>query len=379
MVPRIPTAAVCRSLRRSAIASRCCSGGQHTPLLASRSSLTRASSTTTSSQHAPSPPPPPPPPSSATKQPSDGNSSTFTTVSPDEVSHFNALASSWWDPHGPSRILHLMNPLRHDFIRSIRASVGDTYAAPTGSPVSPSQPQQQGLRYLDIGCGGGIFAESAARLPTTHSVTAIDPTPQVLAIAQAHAKRDPLLNPALSPGRLTYLNTSIEHLPVPRGGADGSDQGYDIVSVFEVLEHVTSPAEFLDRCTPFVRPGGWLVMSTIARTWMSWFTTNLMAEDVLRIVPRGTHDWNKYINEHELRDHFADVNGAATATEAGAAGTGATAGGAIAGAGAGAAGSAVWEAPRCMGVIYVPGVGWREVAGSEKVGNYFFAIRKAPA
>lgn len=302
---------------------------------------------------------------------------TFTTVSPGEVSHFNALASSWWDPHGPSRILHLMNPLRHDFIRSIRASVGDNYIpeSPAQSPAqSRSQPQTkpQGLRYLDIGCGGGIFAESAARLPTTHSVTAIDPTPLVLSIARRHALRDPLLDPSTSPGRLTYINTSIESLPLPASPAEA----YDVVSVFEVLEHVNQPAEFLDRCTPFVKPGGWLVMSTIARTWLSWFTTNLMAEDVLRIVPRGTHDWAKYINEHELRQHFAEATGAGSGSgSGGAAGTGVDGAAGVVGAEAGQ--GAVWEAPRCMGVIYIPGVGWREVKGSEKVGNYFFAVRRA--
>ncbi|KAI8959340.1 ubiquinone biosynthesis O-methyltransferase [Daldinia sp. FL1419] len=251
--------------------------------------------------------------------------STFTTVSPDEVSHFNALASSWWDPQGPSRILHLMNPLRHDFIRSCRSSVLD-------DPPPPSN----NLRYLDIGCGGGIFAESAARLPTTASVTAIDPSPEVLAIAKAHAKRDPALR-----SKLTYLNTPIENLPVPSKPEDG----YDIVSIFEVIEHVSNPAEFLDRCAPFVKPGGWLVLSTIARTWLSWFTTNLMAEDLLRIVPKGTHDWQKYINDEELSTHFLQNR-----TE--------------------------WAEPRCMGVIYVPGLGWKEVTGSEKVGNYFFAVRK---
>ena len=88
------------------------------------------------------------------------------TVDPTEVSHFNALASSWWDPHGPSRLLHLMNPLRHDFISQCRSN--------------DLTPPSQKLRYLDIGCGGGIFAESAARLPNTLSVTAIDPTPEVL-------------------------------------------------------------------------------------------------------------------------------------------------------------------------------------------------------
>ncbi|ORY62533.1 S-adenosyl-L-methionine-dependent methyltransferase [Pseudomassariella vexata] len=249
---------------------------------------------------------------------------TFTTVSPDEVSHFNALASSWWDPQGPSRILHLMNPLRHDFIRDCRFSV----------PVSPVS-TTAGLTYLDIGCGGGIFAESAARLRSTKSVTAIDPSPEVLTIAKAHARRDPALR-----GKLEYLNTPVEQLPAP-----APQEGYDVVSIFEVLEHVSNPAQFLDRCMPFVKPGGWLVMSTIARTWMSWFTTNLMAEDVLGIVPKGTHDWRKYVNEDELRGHFLGKRDG-------------------------------WGEARCMGVIYVPGIGWREVRGSEKVGNYFFAVRR---
>src|SRR5690242_20397899 len=134
------------------------------------------------------------------------------TVDPTEVSHFNALASSWWDPHGSSRLLHLMNPLRHDFIQTCR------FATP--------QTAGQKLRYLDIGCGGGIFAESAARLPDTQSVTAIDPTPGVLKIAEAHKRRDPLL---MQPGRLNYINTSIEELPRPNSDAEG----YDIVTLFE--------------------------------------------------------------------------------------------------------------------------------------------------
>lgn len=85
-------------------------------------------------------------------------------------------------------------------------------------------------------------------------------------------------------------------------------------------------------------------MSTIARTWTSWFTTKLIAEDVVGIVPPGTHDWNKYINEEELRGHFLGEKG--------------------------------WNSPQVMGVIYVPGVGWKSVPGSEKAGNYFFGIRR---
>jgi polyprenyldihydroxybenzoate methyltransferase/3-demethylubiquinol 3-O-methyltransferase len=166
-------------------------------------------------------------------------------------------------------------------------------------------------------------------------VTAIDPSPVVLAVAKAHAKRDPGLT-----GKLQYQNIAIEELPIPKT----DEEKYDVLSCFEVIEHVESPAVFLDQCKPFVKKGGWMVMSTIARHWASWMTTKLVAEDILGIVPKGTHDWAKYINEEELRGYFEGVGG--------------------------------WTSPRSMGVIYVPGVGWREVKGSEKVGNYFFAVRR---
>ncbi|KAF1984253.1 hexaprenyldihydroxybenzoate methyltransferase mitochondrial precursor [Aulographum hederae CBS 113979] len=247
-----------------------------------------------------------------------------TSVSATEVSHFNALASSWWDPHGPSRLLHLMNPLRHTFISRCLAS-----------QPSPSPTEQ--LRYLDIGCGGGIFAESAARRYNTSSVTAIDPTPEVLKVAEAHKRRDPLL---MQTGKLDYRNCSIEDLPLPQT----DDEKFDIITLFEVLEHVNNPSAFLHAIFPHLKPGGWIVLSTIARTWVSWATTIVAAEQVLGIVPRGTHDWRKYVDEGEMREFFERMGG--------------------------------WGEGRCMGVVYVPGVGWREVKGSEGVGNYFFGVRK---
>ena len=244
------------------------------------------------------------------------------SVSADEVSHFNALAADWWSPYGSSRLLHLMNPLRHDFINSCRA-------------ISSSK---QRLRYLDIGCGGGIFAESAARLPDTQTVLGIDPTPGVLAVARNHARQDPLLHQT---GRLEYRQTPIEGLDVPGSPAEQ----YDVVSMFEVIEHVERPSDFLKRVLPFVKPGGWIVGSTIARTWTSWITTKLVAEDILRIVPPGTHDWNKYLNENEIRAWFDKAPG--------------------------------WDSFRSQGVVYVPALGWKVVEGSEQYGNYFFAARKA--
>ncbi|KKY25862.1 putative 3-demethylubiquinone-9 3-o-methyltransferase [Diplodia seriata] len=214
-----------------------------------------------------------------------------------------------------------MNQMRHPFIQRCLAS--------------QSTPPPPCLRYLDVGCGGGIFAESAARQSTTTSVLGIDPTPEVLAVADAHKRQDPLL---MEGGRLTYKNIAIEQLPL-----DG--ESFDVVSCFEVVEHVATPAEFLRQLMAHVRPGGWLVGSTIARTWTSWATTIVAAEDILGIVPKGTHDWNKYINEDELRRWFATQTG--------------------------------WEYPRTMGVMYLPGLGWKEVPGSENYGNYFFAVRKS--
>ena len=196
------------------------------------------------------------------------------------------------------------------------------------------------MRYLDIGCGGGIFAESAARLPSTESVTAIDPSSEVITIAQAHARQDPLL---LQPGRLHYLNKSIEDLSPPNTREDQ----FDVVTLFEVIEHISHPVPFLSSCLPFVKRGGWLVLSTIARTWTSWLTTKVVAEDLVKLVPRGTHDWNKYINEQELRKFFRAQDGWG-----------------------GQAGM------RAMGCVYIPGLGWSMVEGGEKWGNYFFGVHK---
>ena len=257
------------------------------------------------------------------------SSSQSSSVNAAELSHFNNLASTWWDPYGPSRLLHQMNPLRHDFVSSCIESQPD--------PSSSSH-----RRYLDVGCGGGIFAESAARLSRTKAVVAIDPSNEVISIAKAHARHDPLF---LEQGRLEYQNKTIEDLPVPRI----PEEQFDVVSLFEVIEHIDWPAPFLSSCLPFVKPGGWLVLSTIARTWTSWLTTNLVAEEVVRLVPRGTHDWSKYVNEQELRTFFRGQDGWGR-----------------------------YGGPKAQGCMYVPTIGWKMVPGGQNWGNYFFGVRKDP-
>lgn len=260
------------------------------------------------------------------------------SASADEVAHFDALASEWWSPHGTSGLLHQMNPLRHDFIRTCH-STNPSASSSSSFSSSPSLGPQR--RYLDVGCGGGIFAESAARLPDTKSVLAIDPSSEVIKVAQRHALSDPLLQ---EPGRLIYENKSIEDLPIP----DSPEQQYDILTLFEVIEHIPFPAPFLKQCLPFVKPGGWIILSTIARTWASWVTTKVVAEDIIGLVPRGTHEWAKYVNEEELRSWFLKQHG-----------WGQMDGGV-----------------RCEGVVYVPGMGWRMVEGAERWGNYFWGVRK---
>lgn len=220
-----------------------------------------------------------------------------------------------------------MNPLRHDFISTCLDS-------------QPGGRLSKQLRYLDVGCGGGIFAESAARLPNTLGVVGIDPSNEVIGVARTHAAQDPLL---LDSGRLEYRNDSIENLSTPKG----PEEQFDVLSLFEVIEHISHPAPFLSSCLPFVKPGGWLVMSTIARTWTSWMVTKVIAEDVIRLVPRGTHDWNQFLNEEELRAWFSKQEG--------------------------------WGANGAIestGVIYVPSIGWKMVQGGQQWGNYFFGVRK---
>jgi polyprenyldihydroxybenzoate methyltransferase / 3-demethylubiquinol 3-O-methyltransferase len=214
-----------------------------------------------------------------------------------------------------------MNPLRHDFIQTCLQS-------------DPSSPEKD-LTYLDIGCGGGIFATSAARLPSTTTVTAIDPTPEVIAVAKTKQRTDP----ALSPPKLSYLQCSVEEL------ASTDFQPVDILTVFEVLEHVSSPSHFLSMCIPLVKPGGWIIGSTIARSPLSFITTKLIAEaPIIGVVPRGTHDWNKYINPEELRE-WCD-------------------------------GQPSLGQVQTQGVIYVPALGWKFVKGSESYGNYFIGVQK---
>lgn len=276
---------------------------------------------------------------------------------------------------GPSRALHLMNPLRHDFIASCLTEGSprplQTDPASNDGTTSAATTSQTGLQYLDIGCGGGIFAESLARtipLPergqqlstVTHaeSLLAIDPSTTLIRIARDHARIDPTVHAHLQNGRFQYENTTVEALSETSRG----HEGFDMITLFEVLEHVDSPLAFLTSCLRLVRPGGWLVGSTIARTCTSYLVSKAIAEAPwpIGVVPPGTHEWNKFVNVDEVKSWAQEGLMRAKDGSANRAGSEALEG-------------MRWKAE---GVIYFPGVGWKMVPGSEHWGNYFWAVRK---
>jgi 2-polyprenyl-6-hydroxyphenyl methylase/3-demethylubiquinone-9 3-methyltransferase len=188
---------------------------------------------------------------------------------PLELAKFDALAQSWWDPLGPSKPLHDLNPLRLRYVERI-ASAG-------GKPLAAS-------RVLDVGCGGGILSESMAR--TGAAVLGIDLGAAVLEVAELHA---------LEAGvAASYRRVAAEALALELPGQ------FDLVTCMEMLEHVPDPAATLAALGRLVRPGGQVVVSTLNRTPQAFVVAILGAEYVARVLPRGTHEYLKFIRPSEL-------------------------------------------------------------------------------
>ncbi|KAF9156594.1 Hexaprenyldihydroxybenzoate methyltransferase, mitochondrial [Actinomortierella ambigua] len=248
------------------------------------------------------------------------------TVNEDEIAKFAAMSDEWWAPHGPFKMLHLMNPPRIRYIRnrleasgalkhnplSEAAAAAVAAASATSSSSSSSSPSTnttkystsryplQGLRILDVGCGGGLLSEALARLGA--QVTGLDASNENVQMARIHAQKDPLLNGEDGPGSIQYLHSSAEKLV-----ANGLQ--YDVVCSMEVIEHVDNPAGFLQCLGQLVRPGGDLLLSTISRTPFAYLTTIWTAEHLLRFVPVGTHHYEKYIRPEELEKGVRDLTG----------------------------------------------------------------------
>lgn len=195
-----------------------------------------------------------------------------TTIDPAEAAHFGRLAAEWWDPKGSSAMLHRLNPVRLGYIR---AAVDAHWSGDEASfrPLA-------GRRALDVGCGAGLLAEPLARLGA--DVTGIDAAPENIAVAQAHAAGQGLA--------IDYRAVGVETL---------GDERFDLVTCMEVIEHVAEPAAFVAALARVLAPGGLLVMSTPNRTPLSRLAMITFAEGTGRI-PRGTHDWHKFLTPDEL-------------------------------------------------------------------------------
>lgn len=191
----------------------------------------------------------------------------LTGADPAELDKFNRLAARWWDPQGESRPLHDLNPARFSYICS-RAHC------------------QPGQRILDVGCGGGILSEALAR--TGAAVTAIDLAEKPLQVARLHAMEQGL--------DIDYRLESVQQL------AEAQPEQFDTVTCLEMLEHVPEPGAIIQACAQALKPGGWLFLSTLNRSPASFALGIVAAEYVLGLLPRGTHEYARFIRPSELAE-----------------------------------------------------------------------------
>lgn len=197
------------------------------------------------------------------------------TVDPAEVAKFEAMAAEWWDPSGKFKPLHMLNPCRLDYVVA-------QVAAEFGRDRRALRPFE-GLRLLDIGCGGGLLSEPMARLGA--EVVGVDAAPRNIPVARLHAEQSGL--------EIDYRHGTAE-------GLAESGERFDVVLNMEVIEHVADPAAYLRACYELLRPGGLMICSTINRNPKSWLMAIVGAERVMRWLPVGTHDWRKFITPDEL-------------------------------------------------------------------------------
>ncbi len=199
------------------------------------------------------------------------------SIDPKEVEQFSRIAAEWWDPKGKFAPLHKFNPVRLSFIR-------DQVQARFGRDPKAIRPFE-GLRLLDIGCGGGLLCEPMTRLG--FQVTGVDASERNIGTASAHAAEQGLV--------IDYRATTAEDLLA------AGERPFDVILNMEVIEHVADPGAYLRDCARLLAPGGLMIVATLNRTLKALALAKIGAEYVLRWVPAGTHDWNKFLKPEELR------------------------------------------------------------------------------
>ncbi len=205
------------------------------------------------------------------------------TVDPNEVAKFEAMAAEWWDTEGKFKPLHMLNPCRLDYIT-------DQIAVEFGRDLTQKLPFE-GLRILDIGCGGGLLSEPMARLGAT--VVGADAAAGNIPVAQVHAKQSGL--------EIDYRHITAEQL-----AADGEQ--FDAILNMEVIEHVADPQAYLDACHDLLKPNGLMICSTLNRNPKSYLMAIIGAEHIMRWLPKGTHEWDKFITPDELFELIKTAN-----------------------------------------------------------------------
>ena len=198
-----------------------------------------------------------------------------------EVERFSAMADAWWDPNGKFAPLHRFNPVRLGFIRD-QALIRFARDPKARRPF-------EGLSLLDIGCGGGLLSEPMCRLG--FEVTGVDASERNIGTAKAHAARQEL--------PINYICSTAETL------LEEGDKVFDVILNMEVIEHVADPGQFLRDCSRLLRPGGLMIVASLNRTAKAFALAKVGAEYVLGWLPRGTHDWRKFVKPSEIRAFLA--------------------------------------------------------------------------
>jgi 2-polyprenyl-6-hydroxyphenyl methylase/3-demethylubiquinone-9 3-methyltransferase len=203
------------------------------------------------------------------------------SIDPAEVERFSRIAAEWWDPKGKFAPLHKFNPVRLGFIR-------DQALYRFGRDAKARKPFE-GLRLLDIGCGGGLLCEPMARLG--FHVVGVDASERNIGTASAHADEQGL--------SIDYRASTAEDLVA------AGEPGFDLILNMEVIEHVADPGEFLRSCAQLLAPGGLMIVATLNRTLKAFALAKVGAEFILRWLPAGTHDWSKFLKPEEIRGFLA--------------------------------------------------------------------------